>query len=429
MKKMKKAQILRENSDSRRGRAAVAAAVGVAALLVALVAPSCDRDGVRTVKLSGSGLDFYPDSARMLVFPYGADFRFDPPVASAVIVDGGFEISFRDSVSRLCEMVVKEEIATGAFYTYPFFTDGTPLRFTFRSRFGTPRAEVEGSADNEELYFYRNRWNDLYEPVDSLSWLRRQWLQDNYGDGFPEEGSDDYRWLRAEFDRASALADSISEAADYEGWLMDRIRRHRTQAGLFELSTALDNEVRMAKSDARHPIDTALLNLYRDYRALYPESWLVGRIDAALASVDRVAPGSPFPDFEAPMLDGTRCRLGELIEGRIAVLDCWASWCLPCRRHSIELIPLYEKYRDRGFTVVGVAREYDDLDDMRQAIEKDGYPWVQLYDLDNAEGVWDLYGLSTAGGGIFLIDREGRIVEKVTDVESVRSYLEEHLGR
>ncbi|HIW65340.1 MAG TPA: TlpA family protein disulfide reductase [Candidatus Alistipes intestinipullorum] len=102
---------------------------------------------------------------------------------------------------------------------------------------------------------------------------------------------------------------------------------------------------------------------------------------------------------------------------------------MPCRGHSIELIPLYEKYRDRGFTVVGVAREYDGLDDMRLAIEKDGYPWVQLYDLDNAEGVWDLYGLSTAGGGIFLIDREGRIVEKVADIESVRNYLEEHLGR
>lgn len=426
---MKHTHSLRKTSDSRRGRAAVAAAVGVAALLVALAAPSCDRDGVRTVKISGRGLDFYPDSARMLVFPYGADFRFDPPVASAVIVDGAFELSFRDSVTRLCEMAVEEEMATGAFHTYPFFTDGKPLRFTFRRKFETPRAEVEGSADNEELYLYRNRWNDLYAPVDSLSWLRRQWLQDNYGDGFPEEGSDDYRWLHAEFDRASALADSIFEAADYEGWLLDRIRRHRTQAGLFELTEALDREVRMAKRDPRHPIDTTLLNLYREYRALYPGSWLVGRTDEALASVDRVAPGAPFPDFEAPMLDGARCRLGELIEGRIAVLDCWASWCLSCRRHSIELIPLYEKYRDRGFTVVGVAREYDDLDDMRLAIEKDGYPWVQLYDLDNAEGVWELYGLSSAGGGIFLIDREGRIVEKVDDIASVRSYLEEQLGQ
>lgn len=78
--------------------------------------------------------------------------------------------------------------------------------------------------------------------------------------------------------------------------------------------------------------------------------------------------------------------------------------------------------------MVGVAREYDDLDDMRLAIEKDCYPWIQLYDLDGAEGIWDLYGLSLAGGGIFLIDREGRIVEKISDVEQVRRYLEEQLG-
>ena len=118
--------------------------------------------------------------------------------------------------------------------------------------------------------------------------------------------------------------------------------------------------------------------------------------------------------------------LSELIEGKIAVLDCWASWCAPCRKHSIELIPVYEQYKDKGFTVIGVAGEFGSLDDMRRAVESDGYPWIQLYDLDRAEGIWQLYDIAGGGGGIFLIGSDGRIVEKVKDIASVRSYLQEH---
>ncbi len=427
---MKKAQILRENSDSRRGHAAVAFVVGVAALLVALAAPSCDRTGVHTVKISGSGLDFYPDSARMLVFPYDADFRFDAPVASAVIVDGAFSLSFPDSVTRVYELVAEEDIQRRSFMTYTFFSDDEPLHFTFSRKYGVQRAEVAGSLDNEELYLYRNRWQTLCEPADSLEFEVDRWRISKYGtDGYPERGSVDAARLRAEYEVISQMLDSLEEASNYEEWLYDRITHHKTLAGLFRVAQALDRELMLVDRNPGRQIDTVWLGLYADYRTLYPDSWLVHRTDGLLATAERLRPGQPFPDFSAPSMDGNRYRLSELVEGQIAVLDCWASWCLPCRGHSIELIPLYEKYRDRGFTVVGVAREYDGLDDMRLAIEKDGYPWVQLYDLDNAEGVWDLYGLSTAGGGIFLIDREGRIVEKVADIESVRNYLEEHLGR
>lgn len=402
-----------------------------AALLVTGSLLGCNQSELHTVEVSGHGLDFYPDSTRMVVFPYGADFRFDPPVASALLADGAFELSFRDSTTCLYELVVEEELHKGSFQTFGFFSDDKPLRFAFRRKFGTTRAEVSGSSDNEELFLYRNRRATLCEPTDSMLYELDQWRISNYGpNGYPETGSAETERLRARYEEISDRQKSIIEASGYERWLEARIRHHKTLAGLLKVTQALDSELRKVERDAGHTIDTMWLNLYRDYRSLYPGNRLVQRTDERLATIERLAPGAPFPDFTAPALDdGTRRRFGELIEGRIAVLDCWASWCGSCRKHSIELIPIYEQYRDRGFTVVGVAREYGSLDDMRLAVKRDNYPWVQLYDLDGAEGIWKLYGLSSAGGGIFLIDLKGRIVERVADVATIRKYLEQHLGR
>ena len=202
---------------------------------------------------------------------------------------------------------------------------------------------------------------------------------------------------------------------------------HLTLAGLTELQTLLSSQIQMFMQGGAAAVDTFLLSLFDRHRKKYPGNGTVNSMDRLLASMERTRPGMPAPDFSAPALDGERYSLSELIEGRIAVLDCWASWCLPCRRHSIELIPVYEQYKDKGFTVICVAGEFNSLDDMHKAIETDGYPWIQLYDLDRAEGIWELYGIDGGGGGIFLIDSDGRIVEKVKDIASVKAYLQQHL--
>ncbi len=48
-------------------------------------------------------------------------------------------------------------------------------------------------------------------------------------------------------------------------------------------------------------------------------------------------------------------RLSDIIKGKVAVIDLWASWCMPCRAKAKAMIPIYEKYKDRGFEIVGVA--------------------------------------------------------------------------
>lgn len=136
-------------------------------------------------------------------------------------------------------------------------------------------------------------------------------------------------------------------------------------------------------------------------------------------------PGNKFIDFRAPDLQNRFIPLSLLINGKVAVIDLWASWCGPCRKHSIELIPLYDKYKDKGFTVVGVARENENTDAMRKVIEHDGYPWINLVDLNDNINVWAKYRVGNAGGRLILVDETGTIVSVDPEVSEIAAYLEQ----
>lgn len=131
--------------------------------------------------------------------------------------------------------------------------------------------------------------------------------------------------------------------------------------------------------------------------------------------------GGRYADFEAPDREGTMHRFSEMIEGsRIVLLDLWASWCGPCRRAAIRNKPIYERYRDRGFAVVSVAREFDDTDDLDAAVAKDGYEWPVLVELDDRISLWRTYNAGDSGGLLVLIDpATGEILARGPSAEEI----------
>ena len=137
--------------------------------------------------------------------------------------------------------------------------------------------------------------------------------------------------------------------------------------------------------------------------------------------------GNRYIDFTAPALDGTPHTLNKEIAGKIALIDLWASWCGPCRRTSVSMIPIYEAYKDRGFTVVGVARE-EKRENMERALAQDGYPWLNLLELRDENNIWSKYGVSNAGGVTVLVDRDGTILAVHPTAEEVERILQEKLS-
>ena len=173
------------------------------------------------------------------------------------------------------------------------------------------------------------------------------------------------------------------------------------------------------------------LNRYESYMNLYYErlstTYPKHPIHGQIAEFTRMCPGQPYFDYDIHTPDGDAVSISSLIKGRVALIDFWASWCGGCREHSKAMIPIYEKYKDLGFTVVAVAREKE-RSSMEKAMEKDGYPWPSYLEPMNDENhVWSRNGLSSGGGGLILVDRDGTILSTSYEAEVLEPLIRKAL--
>ena len=138
------------------------------------------------------------------------------------------------------------------------------------------------------------------------------------------------------------------------------------------------------------------------------EKTYLGMKQKALAN-DKFAPGKIAPDFEEALPDGTLMKLSDL-RGNIVLLDFWASWCKPCRRENPHVVKLYEKYKDKGFTVMSVSLDKAKANWLA-AIEQDNLSWpYHVSDLKFwSSKAAKLYGVSGIPFTV-LIDKEGKII-------------------
>ena len=84
--------------------------------------------------------------------------------------------------------------------------------------------------------------------------------------------------------------------------------------------------------------------------------------------------------FSFPDLSGRVTSLhDEAFAGKVVLVDIWGTWCPPCRAATPYLVKWHKRYRDRGFTVIGVAVEDEEDTDKRLALVKD---FVKEYEID-----------------------------------------------
>ncbi|WP_207503464.1 TlpA disulfide reductase family protein [Telluribacter humicola] len=179
-----------------------------------------------------------------------------------------------------------------------------------------------------------------------------------------------------------------------------------------------------------------LLNPERDFELMNavaerfqkenPDSKLAQMYIGYIKRLKGIAVGDVAPDFTLNSPDGTPISLSSL-RGKYVLIDFWAAWCGPCRMENPNVVKMYNKYKDKGFTIFGVSLD-SSKDAWLGAIKKDGLPWHHGSELKkwNSE-VAQTYGVN-AIPATYLLDKEGKVIAKNLRGASLENKLAELLG-
>lgn len=130
------------------------------------------------------------------------------------------------------------------------------------------------------------------------------------------------------------------------------------------------------------------------------------------------------PEIALNNPEGEEIKLSSL-RGKYVLIDFWASWCRPCRQENPNVVRLYNKYKNKGFTVFSVSLD-SDAEAWKDAIEKDGLIWPNhVSDLMQWNSPMpSLYGFNGIPHTV-LVNPEGNIIGTKLRGESLEQKLKE----
>lgn len=133
--------------------------------------------------------------------------------------------------------------------------------------------------------------------------------------------------------------------------------------------------------------------------------------------------GYPALNFAQADPEGKMVNLTDL-RGKYVLVDFWASWCGPCRAENPNVVNAFNKYKDKGFTVLGVSFDQN-REKWLQAVQADKLTWTQVSDLKGwGNEAGKLYGISSIPQNL-LLDKEGKIIAKNLRGPELDAKLEE----
>src|ERR1700680_419569 len=133
--------------------------------------------------------------------------------------------------------------------------------------------------------------------------------------------------------------------------------------------------------------------------------------------------GTPAPEVHFKDLDGKDASLGDY-NGKVVLVNFWATWCDPCREEIPWLIDMQQKYGAKGFTVLGIAMDEEGKSVVAPFVQK------ERFDVNGAKSQMNypiLIGNDAAAdkfGGLLgyptsvLIGRDDKQIKRITGLIS-----------
>ena len=116
-----------------------------------------------------------------------------------------------------------------------------------------------------------------------------------------------------------------------------------------------------------------------------------------------------MPQFSLPSVTDGKVVHSADFKGQVILVTFFATWCPPCRQEIPNLIALYNEYKSRGFTVIGLSVDEAGPSVVARLVrhEKITYP-VLMADRATARSFGGIAGIPTS----FLVNRKGHVVKK-----------------
>ena len=178
-----------------------------------------------------------------------------------------------------------------------------------------------------------------------------------------------------------------------------------------------------------------ILNLYEDFNSYekvhqyFLSKWPKSSHTALLGKIVNQAYAQ---NFTMEDIDGNSFSLDEL-DGKLILLDFWASWCGPCRRANPKIVSLYNKYHQNGLEIVGISldgtsRQTEPKKDWINAVQEDGLTWTQVSDLKGWDSeIREKYEFRGIPHTV-LIDTNGRIIGENLNINQLEEEIEKRLN-
>jgi len=128
------------------------------------------------------------------------------------------------------------------------------------------------------------------------------------------------------------------------------------------------------------------------------------------------------PEIALPNQKDSIVKLSSF-QGKVVLVDFWASWCGPCRLANPQVRKLYNKYKDQGFQVYAVSLD-NKKQDWLKAIKHDKLPYTHVVDYDAwYSKVAETYYVDQIPMS-FLLDKKGMIVAIDLDGKELENKIE-----
>lgn len=404
---------------------------------IALVEERTARKGIHC-RIEGKVVD-NPAYSRIMLMPEGADARVHDWI-SIPVRNGKFAYDLYVDEVVPYEICAWSDRMGGAWRPVDFFAEEGKVNVTLYSLDKDPELESEAPVNKEFYRFKEETETRFMKPLQEerealmkagkMETPEMKALHEQFQVAKTKEEKDEIRGkiirLHEEGKAYTPEYDALQEKSkkafnEFSAYTLEYIKANPTLVGLHLLKGEVQHNSQKPGFVAE-PYVKVYNELYapkygNHYLGKFMQNWITSR---------NVQVGGRFVDFTAPDLEGNLHTLSKEIAGKVALIDLWASWCGPCRRTSISMIPVYEAYKDKGFTIVGVARERKKTD-MEKALKQDKYPWLNLIELNDQKKIWEQYGVGNGGGCTYLVGKDGKVLAVHPTAEEVKAILDKML--